>query len=144
VLKRLSTPIGLCIRAVRARSQHTSAYVSIRQHTSVHFSIQKVEHYYRALHKSCSSSQSAYVSSIRQHTSVHFSIRQYTSAYVSIRQHTSAYVLVFNRKPRHRALHTQRCLRPPLLRQHWYFCTSKASKLNTRDVQQAAAAPAKF
>jgi hypothetical protein len=54
--------------------QHTSAYVSMRQHTSAH----------------C---VSAYVS-IRQHTSAYVSIRQHTSAHVSIRQHTSAHVSI--------------------------------------------------
>jgi hypothetical protein len=55
--------------------QHTSAYVSIRQHTHT----------------------SAYVS-IRHHRlahlGVHWQLRQHTSAYVSIRQHTSAYAYV--------------------------------------------------
>ena len=68
---------------------HTSAYVSIRQHTSA----------YKRQHKSAyvSIQTSAYVS-IRQHTSqkdvdcyswtvTH--TRQHTSAYVSIRQHTN-------------------------------------------------------
>jgi hypothetical protein len=78
---------------------HTSAYVSIRQHTSkAYVSIKSASRSASAQHTS------AYVSirlSIRQHksasrsasaphTSAYVSIRQHTSAYVSIRQHTSA------------------------------------------------------
>ncbi len=59
-------------------SIYTSAYVSIRQHTS---------EYVIGRHDG---DDPAYVS-IRQHTSAYVSIRQHTSAYVSIRQHTSAY-----------------------------------------------------
>jgi phosphoglycerate-specific signal transduction histidine kinase len=57
-------------------TQHTSAYVSIRQHTSA-YSIRQHTH------------TSAYVS-IRQHTPAYVSIRQHMSAYVSIRRNTSA------------------------------------------------------
>jgi hypothetical protein len=67
----------------RSSCPYTSAYVSIRQHTSAYVCIR--------LHAS------AYVS-IRQHTSA-YDICQFpshTSAYVSIRQHTSAYVICFS------------------------------------------------
>jgi hypothetical protein len=53
---------------------HTSAYVSIRQHTSCS----------RCTCSLCSLS----LTCIRQHTSAYVSIRQHTSAYVSIRQNT--------------------------------------------------------
>jgi hypothetical protein len=62
--------------------QHTSAYVSIRQHS-----------YCTKLRTFCTEHTSAYVS-IRQHTSAYASIRQHTSAYASIRQHTPAYVSI--------------------------------------------------
>jgi hypothetical protein len=68
--------------------QHTSAYVSIRQHTAplqLQAPLQLRCQYLYFLY------YSAYVS-IRQHTSAYVSMRQHTSAYVSIRQHTSAYV----------------------------------------------------
>ncbi len=66
-----STPREIAWRQAQQseQSEHTFAYVSIRQHAS------------------------AYVS-IRQHTSAYVSIRQHTSAYVSMRQHASAYVSV--------------------------------------------------
>jgi hypothetical protein len=90
--------------------QHTSAYVSIRQHTSVSETSSCLSAY-----ASIRQHTSAYVSirnkfmpvSIRQHTPAYVSIRQrsclqcgesrlslHTPAYVSIRQHTSAYVSV--------------------------------------------------
>jgi hypothetical protein len=67
-------------RQLRRRSkacsyQHTSAYVSIRQHTAASTSLGGLQ-------------LPAYVS-IRQHASAYVSIRQHTSGYVSIRQHTS-------------------------------------------------------
>jgi hypothetical protein len=65
---------------------HTSAYVSIRQHTSAYATINLC---WRQATARCSLPQHAYVS-IRQHTSAYVSIRQHTSAYVSIRQHTPA------------------------------------------------------
>ncbi len=55
--------------------QHTSAYVSIRQHTSA------------------SSRLRACLALLRLYTSA-YSIRQHTSAYVSMRQHTYAYVSI--------------------------------------------------
>jgi hypothetical protein len=58
--------------------QHTSAYVSIRQHTA---GVQLARDSITCKHTS-------YVS-IRQHTSAYVSIRQHTSAYVSIRWHTA-------------------------------------------------------
>jgi hypothetical protein len=86
-----------CIR------QHTSAYVSIRQHTSLpihqqaaflHTSYVSIRQHTLA-HVSIRQHTSAYLS-IPQHTSTsaYVSIRQHTSAYVSIRQHTSAYVSI--------------------------------------------------
>jgi hypothetical protein len=99
-----------CSRRPTSPCQHTSAYVSIRQHTS---------EYLRGCHRGavgdqlllaaprsrcrallariwgyvpgCNSSRASHLR-IRQHTSAYISIRQHTSAYVSIRQHTSAYV----------------------------------------------------
>jgi hypothetical protein len=56
--------------------QHTSAYVSIRQHTS----------HMRLLLVLCDALQE------REDNRPCVSIRQHTSAYVSIRQHTSAYL----------------------------------------------------
>jgi hypothetical protein len=75
--------------------QHTSAYVSKRQHTVC---LHTVSACVSIRHTSACVSirqhnTSAYVS-IRQHTSACVSIRQHTSAYVSIRQHTSAYVSI--------------------------------------------------
>jgi hypothetical protein len=75
---------------------HTTAYVSIRQHTSAEESRRA-----SALSPRCyppadgriRQHMSAYVS-IRQHTSAYVSRRQHTSAYVSIRQHASAYVSI--------------------------------------------------
>ena len=117
--------------------QHTSAYVSIRQHTS-----ERIRQH---------TSESAYVS-IRQRAR----IRQHTSAYASIRQHTSVHVSIrawYIRPPGARRLspgfHTRtvaisgrgpvlRFIAPmlaviglQLLRQYFYVCTSKASKLST-------------
>ncbi len=92
-----------CLKALRAPaasltciSQHTSAYVSIRQHTSaasLTLSGLLSRMRLRPLNRSPTCIRhhaSAYV--IRQHTSAHVSICQHTSAYVSIRQHTSACV----------------------------------------------------
>ena len=59
--------------SAKGTRQHTSAYVSMRQHPS------------------------AYDTRVWLNTSApkaHVSIRQHTSAYVSIRQHTSAYVSI--------------------------------------------------
>jgi hypothetical protein len=53
---------------------HTSAYVSIRQHTSV------------------ASASALGLASLPPPPDASVCIRQHTSAYVSIRQHTSAYV----------------------------------------------------
>ena len=66
-----------CIR------QHTSAYVSIRQHTNLLGKLGSLRHDLDVEGKD-----------EREvlHTSAYVSIRQHTSAYVSIRQHTSAYV----------------------------------------------------
>jgi hypothetical protein len=59
---------------------HTSAYVSIRQHTSAY-----VRERSRQLAHSAAAPTCAYVS-IRQHTTAYVSIRQHTPAYASIRQ----------------------------------------------------------
>ncbi len=75
-----------------AAMQHTSAYVSIRQHRYIVVRA----HVYRRQHTSAYVSicqhMSAYVS-IRQHRYIvvraHIYRRQHTSAYVSIRQHTN-------------------------------------------------------
>ncbi len=70
-------PLPAGARSVPASRQHTSAYVSIRQHTSA----------YAAPLPAGARSVPAW----RQHTSAYVSIRQHTPAYVSIRQHTPAY-----------------------------------------------------
>ena len=76
-LRRLRCCMSTCIR------QHTSAYVSIRQHRDI-----------RGSSEDCAAAcQPAYFS-IRQHTSAYVSIRQDTSAYVRTRQHTSGYVRI--------------------------------------------------
>jgi hypothetical protein len=80
--------------------QHTSAYVSIRQHTSL-LHIASATAFLLPVKTSAYASirqhTSAYVS-IRQHTSASAFFTtcgdQHTSAYVSIRQHTSAYVSI--------------------------------------------------
>jgi hypothetical protein len=69
--------------ALCAAHQPTSAYVSIRQHTSG-----RCAAYQYHLGRHLEFLHSAYVS-IRQHTSAHVIIRQHTSAYVSIRLHSS-------------------------------------------------------
>jgi hypothetical protein len=66
-------PAALVLPSHGYSLQHTSASVSIRQHTSAYAC------------RSCTA-QSRILSS------AYVSIRQHTSAYVSIRQHTSAYV----------------------------------------------------
>jgi hypothetical protein len=67
---------GAVRACARLPGMHTSAYVSIRQHTYV-----PTELYERAL-----ASQVC----IRLHTSAYVSMRQHTSAYLSIPQHTYA------------------------------------------------------
>ena len=79
-----------CVRHLR---QHTSAYVSVCQHTSYSLAMLVCSA------RRCSNSAAASAScvSIRQHTSAYVnirSIRQHTSVYVSIRQHTPAYVSI--------------------------------------------------
>jgi hypothetical protein len=71
--------------------QHTSAYVSIRQHTSSNaVSLYQVF----AGEGAAGALNSAFIApayvSIRQHTSAYVSIRQHTSAYVSIRHEGAA------------------------------------------------------
>jgi hypothetical protein len=101
-------PDPLCIYGIR---QHTSAYVSIRQHTCIRgqppTAVNPIRYVYLA-YVSIRQHTSAYVS-IRRHTCIrgqpptavnpiryvylaYVSIRQHTSAYVGIRQHMSAYV----------------------------------------------------
>jgi hypothetical protein len=92
---------GYCV-SIR---QHTSAYVSIRQHTSL---------------STWKSSRGGYS---RLYQRLHLSIRQHTSAYVSIRQHTPS-----------RGGYSRLYQRLHLLRSSYlYFCTSKASKLSTAE-----------
>jgi hypothetical protein len=67
--------------------QHTSAYVSTRQH------MRRRHDSAHSNRRALPTSRFAYVS-IRQHTSAYVSIRQHTSAYVSIRQHMSAYASI--------------------------------------------------
>jgi hypothetical protein len=121
--------------------QHTSAYVSIRQHYVSIASLRR-QHYV--------SIRQHYVS-IRQHYVSIASLRgRYRRArappaqspdWQRIRQHTSAYVSIPARKVQMRGSSTgtiSRLLstaitwqaRPHLRRQHLYFCTSKASKLS--------------
>jgi hypothetical protein len=104
-----------------AARQHTSAYVSIRQHTSAYvpseflviFTVTGFAAYVSIRqHGSIHQHTSAYVSN-HQHTSAYVSIRQnmrhaalearlrQTSAYASIRQHTSAYVSIEAQQLRH-------------------------------------------
>jgi hypothetical protein len=82
--------------------QHTSAYVSIRQHTCVTCTLLVPQH--TSAHANVRQHPSASIS-IHQHTSAYVSIRSCpppccapcmprTSAYVSIRQHTSAYASI--------------------------------------------------
>ncbi len=84
-------------------AEDTSAYVSIRQHTSAYVSIrQHTIRQHTSVHVIIRQHTSAYVSKhVSHHTSEYASIRQNTSAYVSIRaegvsirQHTSAYVSI--------------------------------------------------
>ncbi len=101
-------------------SQHASAYVSIRQHSSAFVSAFKTMHTLAcSLFRSATSTATAELcpsagdacclgsfrlmlalaasatafNARRQHTSAHVSTRQHTSAYVSIRQHTSAHAI---------------------------------------------------
>jgi hypothetical protein len=132
--------LNTCVR------QHTSAYVSIRQHTPY--------------------SAAASLNTCVRHTSVYVSIRQHTSAYVSIRQHTSAYEypiapLVESNEASVAALVAPVCFihpvrirtfvpgkqvnRAPALSTHSqnsYFCTSKASKSRTCFVDPVIFMPA--
>ncbi len=81
VLKAI-IPMPFVVSIRQHTSEHTSAYVSIRQHTSAYVSI--LQH---------TSPEGNHTNAVcRQHTSVYVSFRQHASAYVSIRQHTSAYV----------------------------------------------------
>jgi hypothetical protein len=80
--------------------RHTSAYVSIRQHTSAGGGTRLSEplglNGGEAVEVGSRGQEHVVVhcQPIRQHTSAYVSIRQHTSAYVSIRQHTSAYVSI--------------------------------------------------
>ncbi len=65
-------------------SQHTSAYVSIRQHTS------SIRQHTRIREADLQQRREALV---EQSTSAYVSIRQHTSAHVSTCQHMSAYVI---------------------------------------------------
>jgi hypothetical protein len=69
-----------------------SAYVSIRQHTSLYVSIRDAVGGGGGGLGAVQRGDEVELVSIRQHTSAYVSIRQHTSAYVSIRQHTSAYL----------------------------------------------------
>jgi hypothetical protein len=123
---RARMPCPYSVAAARCASpashsilQHTSAYVSIRQHTSACGS---------ALRLACHP----------QHTSAYVGTRQHPSAYVGIREHPSylpraARKYLSPAEPAAPHLHTPPA--PPgtrLLRcQYVYFSTSKASKLST-------------
>ena len=82
--------------------QHTSAYVSIRQHTASCQSRTSLRSSYLL------PITSAYVS-IRQHTSASVSICQHTSAYVSICQHTSAYASIRQHTPAYASIRQHTC-----------------------------------
>jgi hypothetical protein len=123
-------------------SEHTSAYVAIRQCTRqrqrAYVSIRQPhllgrgsgservlprEHPHRLhLHTSA-------CVSVRQHTSAYVSIRQHTSACVSMRQHISAYVSVRQQASAYVSIPQHTCA--PQAYQYLYFGTSKASKLST-------------
>jgi hypothetical protein len=115
-----SPRLGTELQGLACSDLHTSAYVSIRQHTSAwrqaHCSSPRLGTELQGLAYS-DLHTSAYVS-IRQHTSAYVSIRQHTSAYVSIRQHTSAYVslvkgalFVRDSERNHKVWHTLTCIR---------------------------------
>jgi hypothetical protein len=118
VLFRLYLPHTSAYVSIRVphAGQHTSAYVSICQHTSaclylpgprnggrqlVIFFLELLERQHTSAYVSIRQHTAAYVLrmlvSIRRHTSADVRIRQHTcsacwSAYVGIRQHTAAYV----------------------------------------------------
>jgi hypothetical protein len=110
--------------------QHTSAYVSIRQHTlqpaaacaelrrqplavGVSANCREFRCTCRWLKCALPLSRSASVISRRQHTSAYVSIRQHTSAYVSIRQHTSAYVSIRQHTSAYVSVHLSSARFPP-------------------------------
>ena len=106
-------------RAEVRRCEHTSAYLSIREHT----------HNQKAQAAKVSSlvvikflRQIAAVQhcSIRQHTSAYVSMRQHTSEYVSIRQHTSACVSI----RKHTCLNGKSSMPsfPSRISCSWYLC----------------------
>jgi len=97
-----------------------TAYVRIRQHTSAYVCMS-------ATHSLCSLQHTSAYVRIRQHTSAYVRIRPHTSACVSIRQHTSACMSATRSS----------CSLTGQLRQHLYFCTSKASKVSTVPVSAA-------
>ncbi len=78
---------------VYLRHEHTSAYVSIRQHRKARQECPLVGPQEQQSVHLRHEHTSAYVS-IRQHTSAYVSIRQHMSAFVSIRQKSSAYVSI--------------------------------------------------
>jgi hypothetical protein len=83
-------------------SQHTSAYVSIRQHTSayvVHMTHMPLRRQERGGGGGVTLTRQAVGAQVVSlcvlaNLIAYVSIRQHTSAYVSIRQHTSAYVSI--------------------------------------------------
>jgi hypothetical protein len=80
-----------CVSAYVSIRQQSSVFVSIHQHTSAYVSLHVCDLQHGLFNDACAEG-AAYVSIPRYHTSAYVSIRQHTSAYVSIRQHTSAYV----------------------------------------------------
>jgi hypothetical protein len=147
-LVSISTSISASSCTTSAR--RSSAYGSIRQHTSAYVSICQL-HYQRSPLLCIRQHTSAYAS-IRQHMPAGYvsirSMRQHTSAYASIRQHTPAYVNIRQHTPAHvkHLLRGDYAPRPPpppaplrsasgvslctfvLVKQVLlYFCTSKAS-----------------
>ncbi len=112
----LELPVSASACARLLKILHTSAYVSIRQHTSAYVSIRQ--------------HTSAYVS-IRVSASAYVSMRKtiYDTAHVSMRQHASAHTSAYVSIRQHAQDASRNCQRRP--RQYLYLCTSKASKLST-------------
>ena len=78
-------------------NQYTSAYASIRQHTSTYVRNVSIRQ-----HASSFVSIRQFTSAHGQDTSAYGIIRQDTSAYVNIRQHTPAYVSIRSTHPKRR------------------------------------------
>jgi hypothetical protein len=97
-IRLLPTPSPACIR--HSIRQHTSAYLSIRQHSRGTDVFPRDIRLLPTPSPACIRQHTSAYVSIRQHTSAYLSIREDSSLlpllpeYVSIRQHTSAYVSI--------------------------------------------------